>query len=397
MNLNTLKKAVAEMAVALTPELIKIRHQLHQNPELGRQEKKTSAYLARLLAPLNMELAAPADKTGLWADLVSDSAKPFLALRCDIDALPIVEKNATPYVSKNHGIMHACGHDAHTAVLAGTAMILSHLRDQLDGNVRFVFQPAEEVTPGGAIDMIERGALDRVESILTLHSDPRIPVGHIGVKFGPFLASTDIFKIRILGKGAHAANPHKSIDPILISAQLINALNHLVSRDIDPVIPAVLTVTRIHGGTAINIIPDEVEIWGTMRALDSTTREFLQKRLQEITAGICRMHDAKFDLTLDKGAPPVINDTALGELLFDAAADILGSDKAIKLERPDMGAEDFAWYLQKVPGAVFRLGTHGRPGTDFELHHPNFDIDDDALAVGVKVFCQSVFQYFAGR
>ncbi|MBN1350381.1 amidohydrolase [candidate division KSB1 bacterium] len=397
MKVTPLAPHISKLADTLAPALIKIRHHLHQYPEPGRQEKETTAYLIHQLEPFNLQLTTHYVETGFWADLQIQPDAPFLALRCDIDALPIAEKNEIPYASKNEGVMHACGHDAHAAVLSGAAMVLSRLKSELTGNVRFIFQPAEEITPGGALDMIERGVLEGVEAILTLHSDPRIEVGKVGFKFGPFMASTDIFKIQIFGKGAHAANPHKSIDPIMIAAQLINSLHQVISREINPVTPAVITVTRILAGTTINVIPGEAEIWGTLRALDKSTRTFLQNRLREVTASLCEMHHAQSELTLDKGAPPVVNDDALCQIVRNATAEILGESHVKILVEPDMGAEDFAWYLQTVPGMIFRLGTKGRPGSEFELHHPNFDIDDRALAVGVKVFCMSVFKYFEGK
>jgi len=242
--------------------------------------------------------------------------------------------------------------------------------------------------------MIDRGVLQNVKSIIGLHVDPWIPVETVGIKFGPFMASTDIFRIKIRGVGCHAANPHKAIDPILAASQFVTALQHIVSRNVRPITPAVVTVTRINGGTAINIIPEEVEIWGTMRALDAWTRQFLRDRLRETLAGVCQMHGATFEFKIDAGAPPTINDDFLSNLVFQAGIEILGADRMVKIPNPDLGAEDFAWYLEHVPGMIFRLGTHGRPGTAFELHHPRFDIDERALATGVKLFCQSAVNYF---
>ena len=397
MNLKSLKKTVEELTSDISSDIIEIRRHLHQYPELGRHEKATTAYIKRLLQPLQLKIITQESETGLWADLEVQPKEPFFMLRSDIDALPIVELNNVPYASKNQGIMHACGHDVHTAVLIGTAMVLNRLRDELKGNVRFLFQPAEELTPGGAIDMINRGALNNVHAVIGLHVDPHTPVGNISIKFNSYLASNDIFKIKIMGKGGHAATPYKTVDPILIAIQLIDVLYQQVNRNINPTSPAVLTVTRIQGGTAVNIIPDEVEIWGTLRALDDVTRNSLLNRLQETITAICKIYDAKFNLTIDRGAPPVINDTDLSNLVYDVAGEILGADKIIKLESPEMGSEDFAWYLKKVPGMMFRLGTHGRTGTDCELHTPNFDIDERAIAIGMKILCWSVIQYFASE
>jgi len=397
MDVIQLRTEMAQMADRLSPQLSRIRQHLHQNPEIGYQEFATTAYLMDLLKPSKLAILYQENRSGFWAERVHAPDDWFLALRADIDALPMQEQTAAPYASSNAGLMHGCGHDAHMTILAGAALVLDHFADEIPGNVRFIFQPAEEVTPGGAIEMIGRGVLNRVRAIIALHSDPRIAAGQVGVKRGPVMASTDIFKLKIIGKGAHAANPHKSIDPILISAQVIIALNHLVSREIDPVTPAVLTVTRVNGGTAVNIIPCEVEIWGTLRALDNQTRKFLQKRADEISGSICRMHGATCEWKLDQGAPPVVNDGTISDLVFQAAGDILKPENALQIDRPEMGAEDFAWYLEQVPGAIFRLGTNGRAGTDYELHHPKFDIDETALAVGVKVLCWTVARYFIGE
>jgi len=397
MNLANVKTQIEMQAESLLPQLIEIRRHLHQFPELGRQEQQTTAYLVQLLKSLPLKLVTHPAGNGLWADLIHAPQAQYLALRCDIDALPIQEQNQVEYVSQIPGQMHACGHDAHTAMLVGTATILSQLADKLPGNVRFIFQPAEELTPGGALDLIERGVLERVQAIISQHVDPRLGVGKIGIKSGPLMASTDIFRIKLFGRGGHAASPDKTIDTILITAQLVNALHHLVSRDIAPTVPAVLSVTRINVGTAINIIPGEAEIWGTLRALDPATRQFLKKRLEEIIAGVCQIHHARFTLKIEPGAPPVINDANVTEIVLSAALEMAGPENLIPTEKPEMGAEDFAWYLQKVPGMIFRLGTHGRPGTDFELHHPNFDLDESALINGVKTLCWSVIRYFINQ
>lgn len=397
MNRELTRQKIVEAAANLLPELIRLRRHFHQNPELGRQEKVTTAYVLQQLQPLGLEIVTEKNATGLWADLVVRPGEKFLALRADIDALPMTEQNETDYASKNPGLMHACGHDAHTTVLLGAARVLRQIKDEINGNIRFIFQPAEEVTPGGAIDMIERGVLQDVQSIIGLHVDTWIPVENVGIKFGPFMASTDIFRIKIRGVGCHAANPHKSIDPILVASQFVTALQHIVSRNVRPVTPAVVTVTRMSGGTAINIIPEEVEIWGSLRALDKSTRQFLRDRLHETLVGTCQMHGATFEFKIDEGAPPTFNHEKLSQLVFNAGEEILGNERMHKIPNPDMGAEDFAWYLNHVPGVIFRLGTRGRPGTDFELHHPRFDIDERALATGVKMFCWSALRYFANN
>ncbi|MBN2089281.1 amidohydrolase, partial [candidate division KSB1 bacterium] len=325
---------------------------------------------------------------------ISDPTRPLLALRADIDALPITEQTSIEYSSKNPGKMHACGHDVHTTILLGTAIILNQLKELLPFNLRFIFQPAEEPTPGGAIQMIQRGAIENVTAILALHVDSRLPVGKIGIKSGAQMASTDIFQIKIYGKGGHAAAPHLAIDPILIGAEIVNSLHHITSRNVDPVQPSVLTVSRFHAGTIANVIPGEAELWGTLRSFQPDLRAYLQTRLNEIVTAICQVHHATCEIDIKNGAPPVINDTRLYQLVDNAASEILGAQNIVQVSVPDMGAEDFAYYLEKVPGFFFRLGTRGRPGTDFPIHHPKFDVDETAIPVGIKAFVWSVLKFF---
>lgn len=394
MNRLDLKNRIATIVEALEPQLIELRRHFHENPELGREEVETTAYLVKLFESLEWPVVTRENETGLWVDWISDPDKPLLALRCDIDALPIQEKNDVSYVSQKPGLMHACGHDSHITVLAGTVLALHQLKDELSANIRFLFQPAEESTPGGALDMLERGVLDNVEKIIGLHADPWIEAGKIAVKPGKFMASTDVFKIRIIGRGAHAANPHTSIDPILISAEFINALHHVVSRNVRAIEPAVISVTKVIAGTTFNVIPSDSIIWGTMRALTPELRKQLQGRLRQILKSTCEMHGATFEIELLEGAPPVFNNPEMSQQFLTCAEEILGSGNTVELTEADMGAEDFAWYLEKVPGILFRLGTCGRPGTDFELHHPQFDIDEKALTIGVKAFVWNAVQDF---
>jgi amidohydrolase len=394
MDLKALQEKIHLQIQALFDELVQIRRHLHQNPEIGYQEFQTTAYLIEKFQNFNLKIVSQPDKTGFWFDLVSDSTKPLLALRADIDALPITEQSSSDYISKNPGKMHACGHDVHTTVLLGTALILYQLKDLFSFDLRFIFQPAEEPTPGGAIQMIQRGVLENVSAILALHVDSRLPVGSIGIKSGAQMASTDIFQIKILGKGGHAAAPHLAIDPILIGAEIVNSLHHITSRNVDPVQPSVLTVSRFHAGTTANVIPGEAELWGTLRSFQPDLRDFLQMRLKEVVNQLCQAHHATCEIDIKNGAPPVINDVQLYQLVEKAAAEIIGIENIVQVAVPDMGAEDFACYLEKVPGFFFRLGTKGRPGTDFPIHHPQFDVDETAIPVGIKAFVWSVLKFF---
>jgi len=395
MDLKLLKNFIEKTASQLAPELIQIRRHLHQYPELGRQEWATTAYLMKLLQPLNLHILSAKGETGLWADLCLAPDRPLLALRADIDALPLQELTGVEYASKNAGVMHACGHDAHTTILVGSALVLSKLQKSLPINVRFIFQPAEEVTPGGAIDIIRRGALEQAAAIVGFHVCPRLATGSIAIKFGPFLASNDVFTFRIMGKGGHAASPYKTIDPILVASQIINTLYQTVPRGFPATSPHVITITKINGGTTINVIPNVVEVSGTIRAFDQAVRKKLKKRLRQIIGDICRIHHARFELHIEDGAPPVINDPALSQLVCDAAGQMLGADHVFKIEEPEMGSEDFSWYQQYAPGMMFALGTNGHPGTSYELHHPKFNLDERAILIGVKTVCWTVINYFS--
>lgn len=394
MEYTKLLAVIQEKSQQLFPELVATRRHLHQFPEIGREEKLTTQFLLEKIHPLNLKTAVTASKTGFWADLMNREHGKLLMLRTDIDALPINEQCQTEYISQNKGAMHACGHDAHATIMWGCAKILSEIREHLPGNVRFLFQPAEELTPGGAIDMMERGVMENVEAALALHVDPRLAVGRIAVKYGPAMASTDIFRMKIIGKGGHAASPDRTVDPITIAVQIVNAMNHIVSRNIQPTEPAVISVTRLAGGNTINVIPGEVEIWGTTRTFSRELQNALRQRIESTVMQICTIHGAEYDIDFQNGAPPVLNDSAITDLINTSASQILGADQVEIYERPDMGAEDFAWYLEHVPGAMFFLGTQGRGGTGYELHHPCFDIDEQALVVGVQTYCATVLKYF---
>ncbi len=394
MDLKALKEKIDLQIQTLFDELVQTRRHLHQNPEIGYQEFQTTAFLIQKCQFYGFKMMTHPGKTGFWFDLGSASNKPLLALRADIDALPVTEQSSVEYASKNPGKMHACGHDVHTTILLGTAIILNQLKELFPFNVRFIFQPAEEPTPGGAIQMIQRGAIENVTAILALHVDSRLPVGKISIKSGAQMASTDIFQIKIYGKGGHAAAPHLAIDPILIGAEIVNSLHHITSRNVDPVQPAVLTVSRFQAGTTANVIPGEAELWGTCRSFQPDLRAYLPIRLKEIVNAICQGHHATCEIDIKNGAPPVINDPRLYQLVDNAASEILGAQNIVQVSVPDMGAEDFAYYLEKVPGFFFRLGTKGRPGTDFPIHHPQFDVDERAIPVGIKAFVWSVLKFF---
>jgi len=373
--------------------LIDLRRWFHQYPEPAYKEIKTAGKICEILESLNVPFQSGVGKTGIVARLDGKSPGPVVAFRADMDALPIEEQTNTPYSSREKGIMHACGHDSHTAVLLGTAIALAHLRNELPGNIRFIFQPAEEITDGGSSQMIAHGALKGVKAIFGLHAYPYLPTGQIGYKYGVMLASADTFTFEIFGKSSHGARPHEGVDAILVSSMVVSSLNHIVSRQIDPLHPAVISLGTIEGGKAPNIICDYVKVCGTVRTVNHDVRKMIPKMIEISIKGICRSMHAhyKFDYTF--GSPEVNNHTAMVDLLVDEAKQIIGERNTVNLIDPVMGGEDFGRYLEKVPGAFFRLGVCTKEkGTCYAQHNSRFNVDDDALITGMKVMCATALR-----
>jgi amidohydrolase len=380
-------RAVAEVL----PDVVQTRHHLHQNPELSGCEKETSALVAAKLQSIGLDdVRTGVGGHGIIGEL-KGTAGPgrTIALRGDMDALPIQEESELPYRSCRPGVMHACGHDGHTSTLFGTAAVLTRLRDRIRGTVRFVFQPAEE-TVNGAASMCAGGAMDGVDAIVALHGWPGLEIGRIGVRPGPMMASTDTYDVTIRGRGAHAAMPHVGVDPIVTAAQVVLALQTVSSREIAPTEPVVVTVGQIHAGTAYNIIPGTAEIKGTVRCLSSELRASMPARLERVVAGVCAAMRADYVFRYDTGVGVVVNDAAVCGLVAGAAAEALGAENVVTLPTPSMGAEDFSVYLDHAPGMMFRLGV----GADSpNLHTPHYNFPDEALPVGIGVFVRAVLRY----
>jgi amidohydrolase len=374
----------------IAPEYARIRHHLHQNPELSGQEQETSAFVAQELRKLGIdEMRTDVGGHGIIAQLNGSGAGPIFALRADMDALPIQEESTLPYKSCKPGVMHACGHDGHTANLLGTAATLARMRDRFTGSIRFIFQPAEE-TVHGAEGMCEAGAMEGVGAIVALHGWPGMAVGKIGVRPGPMMASSDTFEITVLGRGAHAAQPHNSVDPIVVGAQIVMALQTLASREISPVDPVVVTVGQFNAGTAHNIIPFRAEMRGTVRCLTTAIRDSMSERLERIVGGICAAFRAEYTFKYRNGTPVTVNDAGIINLVSEVGAETLGSSNVVSLPAPSMGAEDFAVYLHYAPGAMFRLGV-GENVTP--LHTPTYNFSDDAMAHGMEMFTRTALRY----
>jgi len=380
------------LATTLAPRLIEIRRHIHAFPELSGQEWQTSAYVAGVLSSCGLTVREAVGKTGVVADL-GTADTPFVAVRADLDALPIQEAAEVEYRSRIPGVMHACGHDVHTTVALGTAMVLAALPEPLPGRVRFLFQPAEE-TGQGARWMIEDGALDQVMAILGLHVWPALPGGTIGIRYGALTAAADELDLTILGESGHGARPHEAIDAVWIAAQVIANLQQAISRTQNPLRPVVLTIGKIQGGRAPNVIADQVRLWGTVRSLHPETRAQLPQWIEGIVQNTCHMYRARYTLHYRTGVPGVHNDPQLTQLVEQSARAAWGAERVQILTEPSLGAEDFSLYLEQVPGTMFRLGT-GIPGQPYySLHHPKFVVDETAILTGVVTMATAVWHFW---
>ena len=389
---NSHQDAVAAVIERILPEIIQTRHHLHQNPELSGAEQQTSAYVAERLRALGFDdVQENVGGFGVVGILRGRKDGPMLALRADMDALPIQEVSNLEYASCQAGVMHACGHDGHTATLLGAAQVLSEMRDHLPGPVKFIFQPAEE-TVGGADGMVAAGVLDGVQAIVALHGWPNLEIGQIGYRPGPMMASADGFDLTVRGIGGHAAYPHTTVDPIMIGSQIVSAWQTLSSREVSPLDSVVVTVTQFHAGTAYNVIPSTAELKGTVRTLSNAVRDEIAAKMERIAAGICAAFRAEYEFTYTSGPPVVVNDSALTALVEAVGQDVLGPGGVQFLETPTMGAEDFAYYLLQVPGVMFRLGV----GTEVTaLHTPTYNFSDGALPYGMAMLANLALRYGA--
>ncbi len=377
----------------IAPRITEVRRELHQFPELSGEERKTTAYLSKRLKNMGLAHEVGTDGRGIFSAIIGREtpAAPVVGLRADIDALPITEENAVPYRSKNAGLMHACGHDAHAAMLLAAVDSLSRLKT-LPVGWRAVFQPSEEMGHG-AREMVRRGALKGVDAIVALHVDPLLPVGQVGIRPGHQTAACQDFTITVRGRGGHGARPHNTIDPIAVSAQLITLIYQAIPRQTDARDPVVVTIGQIEGGHASNIIPDSVFLNGTIRALDSQVCANAREILLRLCKGTAANFGAKIEPQFSEALPGVVNDSSVTAVCQAAASELLGAKNVITEGRPSMGAEDFADYLTEVPGCMIRLGVK-RPGKKVTpLHTPTFDIDENALLVGARLLARIVLRW----
>jgi amidohydrolase len=388
------RESVRALLDSVADDVIQWRRHLHKHPELSFQEEKTAQFVYdRLQSFGNLELSRPT-KTSVVARLVGAQPGPVIGLRADMDALAIQEENDFPFASAVPGVMHACGHDGHTAMLLGAANVLSRLQDQIRGEVRFIFQHAEEMHPGGAREMVEAGVAEGVDAMLAIHLMSSVPVGKIGLAYGPVTANSDRFDITIQGRGGHASTPHSAIDPVAIGAQVIANLQQIVSRNTDPLEQLVISVTNFHGGTgAYNVIPDKAELRGSVRSFSQAVREAAVKRMEQIVKGITEAHGAAYSFDYRYGYASVVNDEQVTRAVEELIVEEWGEQALLRMP-PMMGGEDFSAFAARVPSCYICLGAgNAEKGIVYPHHHPRFTVDEDALRDGVALFVRGALKW----
>lgn len=384
-----IKKLHAELD-EIYPKIVEIRRDLHQHPELGFEEERTPKVIAEYLKELGLEVRTEVGGRGVVGTLRGGKEGKTVALRADFDALPIQDEKDVPYKSKIPGKMHACGHDGHTATLLGVATVLAKYREELEGNVVFIHQFAEEVLPGGAKAMVEDGCLDGVDVIFGAHLQSTKPLGEIQYQEGYKSAAADMFDITISGKGGHGASPHDTIDPVYTASQLVVNLQQIVSRNVDPVESAVVSVGSFHSGKAGNVIPDTATLSGTVRTYKPEIRDLAEERLKQITEATCKATGASFEVNYTRGYDSLWNHPEETRYLKEVAKEVVGEEKVVEAG-PHMAGEDFTYYVQKVPGTFFNVGARlSDPDRVYPHHHPMFDFDEKALLIAAKVFVSAI-------
>ena len=393
-----MKKKIKDKSAKLFDWLVEIRRDLHEHPEIGMEETRTSAKVAEALERLGLDVKTGIGATGVVGLLKGGSPGRTIAIRADMDALPITEETGLPFASKNKGVMHACGHDGHVAMALGAARMLSEVRGDIRGDVKFIMQPAEE-NYGGARDLVEEGVLEnpKVDAIIALHIDTDAGVGKLVIKSGPIGASADVFMISINGKGGHGSEPQACVDPIHVAAHAITAIQTMIPRTLDARDPVVVSVCSIQGGTAFNIIPDSVHFGGTVRTLSGERHAEMPKKLEDIVRGVTSTFGATFDFTYIHGAPVTANEPGMTMLMRGTANELWGAESVIEMEKPHMGSEDYSYYLQKVPGVMGMLGARKDGGIPHPSHHPKFDFDERCLPLGAELLAATAVKFLNGK
>jgi amidohydrolase len=388
MLLNYLEKEINEFY----PKMVELRRDFHMHPELGFQEVRTPKVIADFLTELGLEVRTNVGGRGVVGTLYGGKPGKTIALRADFDALPIQDLKDVPYKSTVPGVMHACGHDAHTATLLGVAHVLSKYREQLQGNVVFIHQHAEELAPGGAKQMIEDGCLDGVDMIIGTHLQSNSPIGKVYYREGFIQAAADFFEIKVTGKGGHGAMPQDTIDPVVTASHIILGLQQIVSRRIDPLKSAVVTVGSLHSGETFNVIPNSALLTGTVRTFESGIRDMVEASMRDIIEGICHAFGATYQFTYTRGYDSVWNHPEETKFMKRMAEEIIGAEN-VEETPPIMPGEDFTYYLQKVPGTYFFTGSGNDTYASAPHHHPMFDIDEKAMLISAKIFIHATISY----
>ena len=385
---------IKTIAEKFAPRLIEIRRHIHAHPELSGEEHQTAAYIAGVLSSCGIRVKEAVGKTGVVGELSGNgSDRRTLAIRTDMDALPINEHTKLEFASQTPGVMHACGHDVHSTLGLGTAMILSQLTDSLPGNVRFLFQPAEEIAQG-AKWMVEDGVMDEIDAIYGVHVFPSIQARRVGIRYGALTSAADELEITIQGESGHGARPHQAVDAIWIAAQVITSLQQALSRTQNPLHPIVLSIGKIEGGRAHNVIADRVKMLGTVRSLNPESHANLPQWIENIVTGVCNTYGAKCEVDYRRGVPSVHNDEHLTRILEKATREAWGDECVEILPEPSLGAEDFSIYLNNTPGCMFRLGVGHGDRPNYSLHHPKFEVDETAIVTGVVTLAYAAYKYW---
>ncbi|MGB9885529.1 MAG: M20 metallopeptidase family protein [Moorellales bacterium] len=382
-------------AERLRPRIIAWRRRIHQHPELGFQEWETARLVAEALREVGLEVQTGIAGTGVVGVLWGRRRGTGIALRADMDALPLTEKTGLPFASQRPGLMHACGHDAHVAMVLGAAYLLAEVRQELAGTVKLIFQPCEETPPGGALAMLRAGALSNpgVNAVVGLHVNPHLPVGTVGLKEGVGMAAVDTFTLTVRGKGGHSSSPHLAVDAIVVAAHAVLALRSLPGHLINPLDPVVVSVGTIHGGTKSNIVAEEVVLTGTVRTLSEEVRRKVPQLMRRLLNGVVKAYDASYELDYQEGYPLLINDAELLALVERSCHKVVGSEHTLRLPMPAMGSEDFAYFAQVRPAVHFDLGVGKPGGPNYPWHHPCFDLDENALPLGAALLAQICWDY----
>lgn len=393
---STQPDAAEHAASEIHAQVVAWRRHLHRHPELSFQERRTSAYVEEQLRAMpHLEVSRPTELSVLAVLRGEAGPGRTLMLRADMDALPIHEEADVEFASTVPGVMHACGHDGHTAMLLGVARLLAERRAEVRGEIRFIFQHAEELFPGGGQEVVDAGVMEGVDVVLGAHLSSQLPVGTVAVRSGPTMAAPDTFEIVVRGRGGHAAHPDQTVDPVATGAQIVTNLQHLVSRVRDPLEPLVVSVTQFHAGTADNVIPETATLGGTVRSFDAELRARVPELMERVVRGVTEAHGASYDLKYQMGYRAVLNDPEVTAFMQDVVRDTLGSG-ALLAGKPTMGGEDFSAYQTKAPGTFYFVGSRNEAlGMTAPHHHPQFMVDEDALGIGVRVMLAAALR-FAG-